>query len=206
MDNYVASAMVVGSNQYGLRIPDLCSIFTAEAQALLLSLEYIEKNNQLYSLICTDSKSCLQALEFLKTDHPFIIRILEKLEHLKNRDLNVVFCWIPGHVGLSSNEKADSAAKKALSEVVTKCQIPISDIKPVLNSYISYKWQIEWDKCPDNKLYKICQPVKKRLFFSFSSRHDQVVYTRCRIGHSRLTHSFLLTGGEFPFCHFCNEA
>ena len=32
------------------------------------------------------------------------------------------------------------------------------------------------------------------------NRKEQVVFTRCRIGHSRLTHSYLLNNEEQPEC------
>ena len=36
------------------------------------------------------------------------------------------------------------------------------------------------------------------------NRTEQVVLTRCRIGHSRLTHSYLLNNEEGPECSPCN--
>ena len=37
------------------------------------------------------------------------------------------------------------------------------------------------------------------------SRRDQVVLARCRIGHSRLTHNFILDQGPPPECVPCDE-
>jgi hypothetical protein len=37
------------------------------------------------------------------------------------------------------------------------------------------------------------------------NRKEQVVLTRCRIGHSRLTHSYLLNNEERPECIPCNS-
>ena len=37
------------------------------------------------------------------------------------------------------------------------------------------------------------------------SRQIQTKITRCRIGHTRLTHSYLLTNEQPPFCISCNE-
>lgn len=41
-----------------------------------------------------------------------------------------------GHMGLYDNKQAYSAAKKALSLIITDCQIPPLDFKPILNSCI----------------------------------------------------------------------
>ena len=38
-----------------------------------------------------------------------------------------------------------------------------------------------------------------------SLRREEVVLTRLRIGHTRLTHSYLLKREDQPFCISCNE-
>ena len=45
--------------------------------------------------------------------------------------------------------------------------------------------------------------VGKTPFSYGHNRKQQVVMTRCRIGHSRLTHSFLLNNEERPECIPC---
>ena len=47
--------------------------------------------------------------------------------------------------------------------------------------------------------------VGKTPFSYGHNRKQQVVMTRCRIGHSRLTHSFLLNNEERPECIPCNS-
>ena len=42
----------------------------------------------------------------------------------------MMFCWIPGHVGLAGNDKADFAAKAALNSSQTLvCPLQLSDIR-----------------------------------------------------------------------------
>lgn len=86
-------AMAVVSYQCGLRIPDLCSIFTAEARTMLLALEYVELFDEQCFFICTDSTSCLQALDFLDTDHPLIEQIQEKVELFWKILILTFFVW-----------------------------------------------------------------------------------------------------------------
>lgn len=204
--NQVAAAFATNEVHQGIRIPDQSSIFTAEANALLLALKFIETSSQKKFLIMTDSKSCLDSLESMKTDHPTVVKIFVKLSMLKSKAFSIYFCWVPGHSGIAGNEKADSAAKEALSTELVNSFIPFTDLKQTINEYIRNKWQSEWDQCLNNKLHEINPDVKKKLNLCFENRWNQVIYTRCRIGHSKITHKFLLLGENPPKCSFCQNS
>ena len=51
-------------------------------------------------MIFSDSLSALQALAKLKTDHPLLIQIQEFLHKLNADQKEIVFMWVPGHVGI----------------------------------------------------------------------------------------------------------
>ena len=64
----------------------------------------------------------------MKYDHPFLIKIYELYSDLVRDGKEIVFIWVPGHVCISGNSAADSAAKDALdsdvSEIRRECSIP----------------------------------------------------------------------------------
>ena len=48
-----------------------------------------------------------------KLDHTITLQILLKYQNLFTDSFNIIFCWLPSHVGIPGNEKADKAAKSA---------------------------------------------------------------------------------------------
>ena len=119
----------------------------------------------------------------------------------------VIFCWVPAHVGIDGNEAADSEARNAANlECAQMFGIPHSDMKGPIKSYIFRKWQERWESplLANNKKYK---KVRSTIDFWPSSCHPnrryEKVLTRLRIGHTRLTHKFLLGRGDAPECDHC---
>ena len=96
----VASAAILDGELYQFRLPNNSSIFTAELKAIDLALNHIEQDAYWRYIIYTDSLSVMQALEGEKTDNPLIVSLLEKLSRLCDR-ADIVFCWLPSHVGIS---------------------------------------------------------------------------------------------------------
>ena len=117
----------------------------------------------------------------------------------------IVFVWVPGHVGIRGNSAADTAAKDALVGDTSVELIPFSDLKSRANKYIYKLWQSEWDELPGNKLHEIFPVLKQCVVCSRTNRKEETVIARLRIGQSFITHSFLLKSKEPPVRISCDE-
>lgn len=185
------------------RIPNNCSIFTAELLAILFATKFASESNAYKFMICSDSKSALQALSNKRIDHPIIKDIIMELQ-MKEEEKEILFCWIPSHVDIRGNVKADFCAKQALCKEITQFTIPHSDFKRIIHDFIVDGWQTQWNECQSNKLHFILPSVKHNLFLNTNSRKDETIIHRCLIGHSRLTHLHLLLGDQAPTCDRCH--
>ena len=118
-------------------IPDDLSIFTAEAKAIDLALDFIstcDANNKF--IIISDSLSVLKAMNHTSSKNPQIQKLLEKCHQLLAYK-EIVLCWIPSHIGIQGNEMVDKQAKTSLSLEPTSFKISFSNFKPSIN--ISWK-------------------------------------------------------------------
>src|SRR5580692_1019634 len=151
----VASAAVSGQSVMQCCLPGCSSVFTAELQAISLALDFIENSSHNEFLIFSDSLSSLQAIQSKQFDVPLIRNILERHHYLQNTNKTVSLWWIPSHVGIRGNERADSAAKAALALPESDVRIPHTDLKQKTNSYFLDKWQTSWNNTNFNKLQLI---------------------------------------------------
>ena len=95
------------------RLRDGSSVFNAELEGILLSLKKILTLPQLKNfIIYTDSLSAVESLR-RKT---FKTKNVKRFYNLKKipPQAQMVIAWIPSHVGISGNEKADRLAKAGL--------------------------------------------------------------------------------------------
>ena len=187
------------------RLLDKSSIYTAELQAIMLALEHIKQSKEGNFLILSDSLSALQALANNKFDHPLLVQIRVLHSELLEDNKDIIFAWVPSHIGIRGNSLADRAANEARrGEVKSKTTI-FSDFKPDINRYMHAQWQNAWDDQTENKLHKIVSKVGDVLPRCRPNRREEVVLGRLHIGHSHFTHSYLLKGEEMPFCYACDE-
>ena len=158
-----------------------------------------EKNFVIFS----DSMSSLQSINGFNLDSDLVQKFLKDYTVLAKNGKNIIVCWIPRHVGILCNEKADAAAKSALSLPVTRMKLPATGMYPRITKLIFDEWQEVWNCCAGNKLHAITPTVDYYKQKTCLSCHGRVLLNRLRIGHTRLTHSFLLSGDDLPECGSC---
>ncbi|KXJ82643.1 hypothetical protein RP20_CCG011652 [Aedes albopictus] len=150
-------------------------------------------------LVATDSASVLLALESPKSKHPWIQKTQKFLEEEGHR---IIFTWVPGHCGISGNEEADTMANIGRTGRRRTQHVPGADVKLWCRRTIEDAWSAEWR-------------ANRSLFFrkikgdteTWKDRHnwrEQVILSRLRTGHSRISHNF--SGGSTfrKICDTCN--
>ena len=80
--------------------------------------------------------------------------------------------------------------------------LPAPDLHRKINKYIKQKWQDDWDDQQNNKLKEVQQSIGTN-HENRNSRKEEVLLSRLRIGHTRLTHSHKMKGEEAPVCARC---
>ena len=119
-----------------------------------MALDYIEEASLSKVIIFSDSLYVLQLINNSKIDNSVIQDIILRLHNMSHKQ--IIFCWLPSHVGIKGNEKADKSAKSALSLLPSNLKLPYTDFKPAINNlYLFKKWQLVWDTAVDNKLHSI---------------------------------------------------
>ena len=123
-----------------MSLPDSASIFTAEVWAIIKALEKINNSVASKYIMFTGSLFYLQALQHMKLEHPLIGMVIWKCVFLNFAKNNIIFCWVPRHIGIKGNDRADSAAKSALDFPHVKVGVPNTDFKHHINHITYYTY------------------------------------------------------------------
>ena len=98
-------------------------------------------------------------------------------------DLDTRSYWYPRY-----NERADEAAKAALSSTVSPMKCPASDFIPDLTMHYREVWQAEWDGCSANKLHSV-KPHLGYCSVTHLCRRDAAILRRL---YALVTHVLLI--------------
>jgi hypothetical protein len=116
--------------------------------------------------------------------------ITELKDLLAEERANLKIMWIPIHVGIGGNERADRAAKDALEqEVATGHKLGKLDYCRWVKDELKRKRQNEWSNS-GNTMAATKPDVNRYRNTEGMPRRHQVLISRLRIGYTNLTHVY----------------
>ncbi|XP_043267665.1 uncharacterized protein [Venturia canescens] len=139
------------------------SIFSAEAMAIVETLQIIQKLNIPKAYIFSDSSSVLKSCDSHHVDTKtsyLILKIKELAYRLAENNKMVKFFWIPAHVGVRYNEIVDKGAKNAIRDGIY-CQL--------LDTADHVFWQCPMYIEPRKKLVSTLTKCKMRVPYSIAA-------------------------------------
>ena len=202
----VGFAAVFPTTTSGGRLTREASIFTAELYAINAAVHEILKGtiNGNRFTIFSDSRSALLAL---RSDSSFSLILAETKELIRRAEEDNIIIglfWVPGHVNVRGNKKADAAALRALTAPHTA--IPHTNMRRPFTEAITNGWHRKWNSLAreGRKLREIKKDVKDWTSSHNKSRRIETVLARLRLGHTNITHNYLMQGQtEPPECDRC---
>lgn len=207
---HVGYAAVLPNSTKSGSLPVEASIFTAELYAIKTAIEEILRGNteDREFTIFSDSRSALLALKSDITRSPIVDEIKVLLCRSVDRNLDIDLCWVPGHVNVEGNERADAAAKEAAQSApeIPQKAILHTDMKRTIREAINVGWQQKWNSLGHmgRKLREIKRDTREWTSSHNKNRRTETVLSRLRLGHSNLTHAYLMQGQEDPpECDVC---
>lgn len=194
IDEKTGYAIVGEGGQEGGRLPNGTSIFSAELHAIFKAVELAKYTDKTYCIICTDSLSSILALKKIYSNDQLCMQIRDKIQKLSFIKFHLI--WVPSHKSILGNEKADYLAK-TMSELpdchIEHFPVTLKDYKAAVRKHFRIKFEQSWSFIDpqENKLRKIKNKVGALTEINKMSRRESIAITRLRMGHTRLTHSYL---------------
>ena len=105
----------------------------------------------------------------------------------ENRGANIEVSWVPGHMNIEGNDRADELAKEATELEPATETTTIAKLHQQLRAKMKAEWTIEWARKPIAGRYAISDHIPPSLAGSHAfrtlDRHILGIVTQARTGH-----------------------
>ena len=209
-DSGVGAAAISNTTRKIATLPHIATVFTAEIHAMQLGCQIIKDQQNADGcdkfLICSDSLSVVSSLMSPNQGNEAMRRLQASIHEILIKNITIVVLWIPGHSNIYGNDCADNAAREASSRLPTFYPIPYTDFYEPIKAAINARWQIRWSNI-GNHLHSIKNAIKPWNKVQLT-RKQSVILNRLRLGHTLLTHSYLMDNNIpiRPPCRWCGNA
>ncbi|XP_037577007.1 uncharacterized protein LOC119459265 [Dermacentor silvarum] len=186
------------SAQSQCRVLHAVSSTHAELAAIDLAAKLLYQRRVARAAILTDSRAALCLLAGEDHGPTLIQRLHRKLDGVCELGCDLVFQWVPSHVGLPGNEEADRLAKEAHTLPVPRSLLvtPFDVARHTVAGYLR-SWH------PDPRVAAGSPP--KLLPRRGLGRRDRALLLRLRIGCCRTAERVhRLSGLGSPYCDSCS--
>ena len=128
---------------------------------------------------------------------------------MHDRSNPITFIWASRHKGIPGNEKADKAAKNATHQsTIPKSLLPSnSDLFYHIKKFINQHWFALWktERTKGNKLAQLKDTPVPWNSSNLQTRSQEITLTRLRLGHTRITHTYLISHLMPLSCPHCDN-
>ena len=189
-----ATGAAVYSKNYtaSWRLSNTCSTMQTELFAIKEALQHSLLHEDKSVVVHTDSLSSLTSLKNndLSNNKGLKTNILHIIQQLQLQNRSVTFNWIPSHIGIPGNEKADQLAKNALhsTHINIKIQPSHTQLKKHTKTYThnhklnNFKYWLN-QSSPSAQWYYKATGLKEPPFGKECTRGLAVAYHRLRLGY-----------------------
>jgi ribonuclease HI len=200
-DDRAGYAVITQNLTYRRRVHEQNTVNSTEQEAIIKAISMTE-GTQHDKVIITDSMSTLTAIQGNNhTRNPKTKKLREMIDRLKKR---ITLLWVPGHMSIPGNEKADEEAKAALEDDLNQNEeYPPKDLENWIKTETTQNIKEQWKNGTNNMKERKAEH-KYDGDTRGMTRREQVVFSRLGTGYTRATHGPRMNGINNPQCPFCD--